>query len=617
MAKKGSDLLWNDFHLTRREEYQAMIVQFASLTELFAQKDGNLSNENDSKSKRKKPQKPFISSKFQETVFKHAFDASIEDIGNTSYDASVNPEIATKVKGSNDLNAEGCKSRYLFGIKTFLIDDENSESFQKIAQFKSIAESLESQKGERTWGDIITLIRKQAKSCKNESEIVKKNKNLYMELALKLASARNKRIDSSKALIEKRLGTQTGDADFRAVYHFLMPSVQRNGQKVIYLGEIPYENIGRNIEIIGITDVKHPTNFLFKDENNNVYKYTSADSQLYMKFKHHTVNERPWIVSFKKDAYKCFKFFFEQMAEDEKRKKDFELAVQENKSFSFLIQLEKYSGFNNFYGLSCKHGHKQRIEILRKIIRSGKEKKNSKIKSLAKSLEEYFKIDREFSSYQKDEIVNMIQSMVGRNQNDEALLALTKKLCGYFGTETTYSAVEWKKLVARKKLTERLNRLENENAEIYGEVVEWARSLLWRTAYEMYIRLPISFHRANPDFFGPNLFEFDKKGRIYFIGEKKNFRMSFGPSTDDNIDMHLTQSSGKGLQSSGTQTRLGEWILRDVFQLKKWEPLTEQKLRDSHINGFRLKKDATGLIHFEFIWIDIGNPPIDFWGGKD
>lgn len=71
--------MWSDLPEEKKEEYKRLILAFASLTGMFAQK----SYDNDSNVS------PIINSKFQETAFQKAFDAYAEDIGNTSYDVSL------------------------------------------------------------------------------------------------------------------------------------------------------------------------------------------------------------------------------------------------------------------------------------------------------------------------------------------------------------------------------------------------------------------------------------------------------------------------------------------------------------------------------------------------
>lgn len=62
---------------------------------------------------------------------------------------------------------------------------------------------------------------------------------------------------------------------------------------------------------------------------------------------------------------------------------------------------------------------------------------------------------------------------------------------------------------------------------------------------------------------------------------------------------------------------MGEWILREVFQLGEYEPLTTERLEELNINGIRLTKyRGSKDIHLEFIWIDEENPPKGYISGK-
>ena len=99
--------MWTNLPIGERSEYKRMILAFASLTEMFAQKaekDNQLPI-------------PILNSKYQETVFQRVFHAYAEDIGNTSYDASI----------------KGKDKKYLIGLKTFSFNSKD----QKIAQFKA------------------------------------------------------------------------------------------------------------------------------------------------------------------------------------------------------------------------------------------------------------------------------------------------------------------------------------------------------------------------------------------------------------------------------------------------------------------------------------------------
>lgn len=97
--------MWTELPSDQKQEYKRLILAFASLTDLFAQK----ASVDGSSEERKKDDipSPIINSKFQETVFQKAFHASAEDIGNTSYDAAIKLERNGHIKN------------YLVGIKMF------------------------------------------------------------------------------------------------------------------------------------------------------------------------------------------------------------------------------------------------------------------------------------------------------------------------------------------------------------------------------------------------------------------------------------------------------------------------------------------------------------------
>lgn len=92
--------MWNDLDKAKRNEYKKMILGFASLTEMFAQK---------AESEEEVILSPIINSKYQETVFQRVFEASAEDIGNTAYDVALKQNI------------NGKEIKYLIGIKSYLL----------------------------------------------------------------------------------------------------------------------------------------------------------------------------------------------------------------------------------------------------------------------------------------------------------------------------------------------------------------------------------------------------------------------------------------------------------------------------------------------------------------
>ncbi len=57
---------------------------------------------------------------------------------------------------------------------------------------------------------------------------------------------------------------------------------------------------------------------------------------------------------------------------------------------------------------------------------------------------------------------------------------------------------------------------------------------------------------------------------------------------------------------------MGDWVLRDIFQLKPYEPLTQKRLKEMGINAVRLTK-RDDAIELAFTWIDLDNKPDDLW----
>lgn len=148
-----------------------------------------------------------------------------------------------------------------------------------------------------------------------------------------------------------------------------MPS--KKGQKPqIHVGETDYKPIDiDNLEIIGATTKNNPTNFKFTD-NNHEYKYTSADSQLYMAFNNRDIVVESWDVNYINDPFDLFEKLNEQVNQGvlEKKYKDEEIL----KTISWVIYDENgniptNSGFNAFNGGS-KLGLSTRAKELIKFM---------------------------------------------------------------------------------------------------------------------------------------------------------------------------------------------------------------------------------------------------------
>lgn len=527
--------MWKELPANQKNEYQRLILAFASLTGMFAQKSVDDGVD----------VAPIINSKFQETAFQKAFAAYAEDIGNTSYDAS--------------LQYDG--EKYLVGIKTFGINSGD----QKVAQFKAKHDE---------WATIIEKIKENASSVDDKESIDRLNRDLYLLLAKRIAKIRNARIDSSRANI-KGFMIEIDDRHVHSVYHVLMPS-SKNEDAKIYVGETSYDKIDiDNIEILGCTGKNNPTNFFFTD-GNHIYKYTSADSQLHMNFDNKNIVCDEWNVKYAADAHAIFGKIADIVYPKEDTgdlEEEFVDDREVEESYCWTIwnrngETELYSGFNSFYGTGSKLGKDQRKQRVDKIC------------------SEYD------DSIKADTLVEIKQGMLR------------------FLLESASSGDEKAQKV---RLREYIVRIAKESGK--KELVENLYKLLYRPMDEMYIPIPDSaqFHKNHPDFFGKDFGKLEKgSSKLSLPKEKRIFNLVFEPSGDV-LPAYITQDNGKAIESAEKQTYLGEWILRGVFQLEPYEPLTSERLKELNINGLRFTRyKGSDDIHIEFIWIDEDNPPKGF-----
>lgn len=538
--------MWETLPEEQKAEYKRMILAFASLTELFAQKAENEEDGAD--------YGPIINSKFQETVFQKTFHASSEDIGNTSYDAAICLKLP-----------ENKENKYLIGIKTFGIGSGD----QKIAQFKANHDE---------WADTINKIESNSKSVENNKEKIDRiNGELYKKLAVDIANLRNMRILSSESNL-KGFSVKPTDDNVQAVYHVLMPS-EKGEDPCIFVGETSYDKIEVEcIEVLGCTSPKKPTNFKFKD-GKHVYKYTPADSQLYMDFQNKNIIVDSWKVVYLDNPYKVFSDIADKIEGKNTESKLTNTIVktiksqpQIEESHSWLLtneddEVEKFSGFNNFFGVGSKiaiDDRSKRIEAL------------------------------------KDKFGHL---------GSKAIRKIISDLKKYLLTEARKKAEKEQKAKFRNSIIAQIDKVNNENLK------NDALKILFRTHQEMYIPIPDSknFHKSNPKFFVDKEKElFDDSGKLVVGEEERSFDLIFEPS-GKKIRAYITQSFGKGLASKDRQDILGNWILQDVFQLKPYEPLTKKRLDEIGLNGLRLYKiKGDNSVHIQFIWIDSEVPPSDF-----
>ena len=533
--------MWNELPIEQRNQYKRMILAFASLTEVFSQKAEN----------KNKVLTPILNSKYQETVFQKVFHANAEDIGNTSYDASL----------------IGDKKKYLIGIKTF----GYSSGEQKIAQFKSNHDE---------WTEDLEQIRRNSLnedgSLKSKEEVNELNNGLYLKIAKRIAKLRNLRIKSSKANLQ---GFKvTDDQDIESIYHVLMPACQ-DKVPLVFVGEISYDLIDEDsIVINGCSNSENPTNFEFTDSN-HVYRFTSADSQLLMNFQNKKIVLETWGVKYADDAFAFFAELADKLYKPVGAKPEDVLAqIKEDKpenlieeSFSWSLlndkgELEKFSGFNGFYGVGSKLPKADREQRIKKF-------------------------EGDFSI------------------SDKPVAYMAKGLRSYLLDSSNTNDKKEEKARLREEIMETAE--DYRNPKVYKAL----ESLLYRPANEMYLRIPNArrFHTEHPTFFVENGVSFNDRGSIVQPPENRQFNLIFEPS-GNTITSFIAQDWGKAIESTESMGKLGEWILRGVFQLKEREPLTAEKLKEVGINGIKVYKvKGSKDVHLQFIWIDEESKPEDYW----
>ncbi|MBQ9814514.1 MAG: NgoFVII family restriction endonuclease [Lachnospiraceae bacterium] len=529
--------MWRELPVEDKEEYKKMILAFASLTEAFAQKAEK--NACDIPA-------PIINSKYQETIFQKAFHGSIEDIGNTSYDVALNIYLANQNK------------KYLIGIKTFGI----GSGYQKIAQFKAKRSD---------WSPIINQIEANsinAKGKKKEKEEINKiNYDLYKQLAVEISVLRNERIKSSVANIQ---GFKISENDeVESVYHVLMPS-KKGADPEISVGETTYDEINIDkLEVLGCTTNNIPANFEFTD-GKHFYRYTDADSQLSMNFNNKEIVLEKWPVRYADNAYKILADIADKIYDDKLKTQDNSERIIESYCWKITNkkdEVEKYSGFNGFYGIGSKLPKNQRRKKIQNL-----ENKYCQL------------IDKAF------------------------LKKVVIKLEEFLFNDSSKANEKEQKIKLREDI---LGLVEQSNNSQFSEDV---KKVLFRPKNEMYIPIPRSkeFHMSHPDFFGNKIGTFEEGTSKLALSKKEcEFDLVFEPS-GNKVRSFITQDYGKAIESEDKQSILGEWILNKVFQLKEYEPLTSKKLKEIGINGIRLfKTNRDSDVHLEFIWIG-EDAPLDY-----
>lgn len=199
--------IWNKYNVNQRNEYVAFLQMYGALSGMFNQK----SNETG---------RPYLDSKFQETIYARCFNSEDVDIGNTPHDI-------LSIFGNDRIG---------IGIKTWL---SSKKSYQKVMQLKSYKDKID--------------------------PLLKENKK--EELAYTLSKIKNDKMRTDY----KRLGL----SENKNIYHY----VTRDEGKML-IQETSYPLIEENkVRPVELTD----KSFKFTDGVKD-YKYTFGDSQIWMLF---------------------------------------------------------------------------------------------------------------------------------------------------------------------------------------------------------------------------------------------------------------------------------------------------------------------------------------------
>lgn len=291
-----------------------------------------------------------------------------------------------------------------------------------------------------------------------------------------------------------------------------------------------------------------------------------------------------WNVKYADDAHAIFEKIAdivypkaEEILPDEDEDNSFDEASHGNmeieETYCWTIwnkngETELYSGFNSFFGTGSKMGKDQRKQRIEKL----------------------------YSEYE--------------DQVEEKVLYEIKQGMTEFLLEPASSVDEKTQKV---RLREYLVRLAKQSGTF--ELKKDIYKMLYRPMDEMYIPIPDSaqFHKEHPNFFGKGFGKSkDGTSKLELPKEERRFNLVFEPSGDV-LPAYITQDNGKAIESVEKQTYLGEWILRGVFQLEEYEPLTSSRLAELNINGLRFTRyKGSDDIHIEFIWIDENDPPKGF-----
>jgi len=523
--------IWQQYNSDSREKYVAAIKALGALSALFRQKaDGTIDHT------------AYISSKYQETVFARFFNGSVVDKGNDPYDVM----IPSPVSGKRDL----------VGIKTFL---NSSSSMQKIMQFKSVATT----EGWTAW--------------------IKDGE--YQRLVARIAELRNQKLRSTQNLLAG-VGVAPEEAFANIFYHYLSPL--KDGR--VFVGESDYSLMDEdNLSYVVPDQSKRISSIQFSDGKNE-YKYTPADSTLYMRFVHTKKNDSGGDI--------VDEFAVRQLSDPHAS-----LMKLIEGDYAELLPSEQSEKQNNKRSQDDTPDPKELEELVvghESVGATESEVESVPVVPVAVSPKACPKKKARSSESLTDE--NILDS----TESFQSVIFPIFRLTDY--GDTPAGEVD-----SKSGLNVRLGAPKNKGTDTRRPVNE----------VEIKIPEPRSFHGKYPDFFGNNdagvpISKLQKVGAkwktVFADTDDRTFELVLSQSGQE-MEAILTGDGNKQLMSKHRQVILGGWILSQVFQLREYERLDRDKLDQLDIDSIRLTRLGNRRVGLEFIKATEGD--LDFlWPPK-
>lgn len=509
--------IWQQYNLDSREQYVAAIKALGTLSALFRQKaDGTIDHT------------AYISSKYQETVFARFFNGLVVDKGNDPYDVMVPSPISGK--------------RDLVGIKTFL---NSSSSMQKIMQFKSVATT----EGWTAW--------------------IKEGE--YQRLVARISELRNQKLRSTQNLLAGA-GVTPENAFENIFYHYLSPL--KDGR--VYVGEADYSFMDESNLSYKVPDESKRISSLQFSDGKNDYKYTPADSTLYMRFVHTKKSDIGGDI--------VDEFAVRQLADPHSS-----LMRLIEGDLAELLPSERSEERKNERSQDSLFGTKLLDEVLddQSVVQEPKSDSEN-VSVVPSSVLPKARLKKKTRSLEPATNVSSLDTA----KPDQTVIFPIFRLTDH--GDTPAGEVD-----SKSGLNVRLGAPKNKGSDTRRPVNE----------VEIKIPDPRKFHEDFPHFFGVNDTG-DPISKLHKVGSK--WKTAFENYDDRTFELILTQSGqemeailtgdgNKQLMSKHRQIILGRWILSQVFQLGEYERLDRNKLDQLDLDSIKLTRLGNRRVGMEFI----------------